>query len=116
MPTYEYACPTHGKFTEIRMMSQRHSSAVCAKCGAVSTYRISAPRVFGDFIPYESPASGKWIEGKRQRIEDMARTGTRPYEDGEMKDQTRRQAEAEKEADREVDTIVDQTIGELRSN
>jgi putative FmdB family regulatory protein len=116
MPTYEYKCPTHGKFTELRMMSARHDDAKCKKCGTVSPYTISAPRVFGDFVPYESPASGRWIEGKRQRIEDMARTGTRPYEEGEMQDQARRAADAEKEADHEVDVAVDQTIGELRSN
>lgn len=39
-----------------------------------------APQVFGDLPGYESPASGKWIEGRRARREDFKRTGCRPFE------------------------------------
>lgn len=115
MPTYEYRCPRHGKFTEIRVMGRRHEPATCA-CGAPAEYCISAPRVFGDYEGYESPASGRWIDGKRQRIEDFARTGTRPYEDGEMQAAEVRRRDHETEIDRQIDTTVDETIGELRSN
>src|SRR5882757_5802048 len=33
-----------------------------------------------DLPGYESPASGKWIEGRKARREDMKRTGSRPWE------------------------------------
>lgn len=59
--------------------------------------RQLAPQVFGDLPGYESPASGKWIEGRRARREDFKRTNTRPYEGREaeqrMVEQQRQYAE-----------------------
>lgn len=117
MPLYEYICKAHGVFEGYAPMADSSLPRACARCGeaAPRTFR-TPPRVFGDFEPYESPASGQWIEGRKARREDFARTGTRPYELGEWKTNVLRQAEAEKQADAEIDTLVDQTIGELRSN
>lgn len=39
-----------------------------------------APQVFGDLPGYQSPVSGKWIEGRRARREDFKRTNCRPFE------------------------------------
>lgn len=39
-----------------------------------------APRVQGDLPGYESPVSGKWIEGRKARREDFKRTNTREWE------------------------------------
>ena len=33
-----------------------------------------------DIPGYESPVTGKWIEGRKARREDLRRTGSRPYE------------------------------------
>lgn len=117
MPLYEYFCPAHGVFEGYAPMSASSELRACATCGVPSarTFR-TPPRVFGDFEGYESPASGKWIEGRRARAEDFARTGTRPYELGEWKTNVLRAAQAEKQADAEIDESVEQTIGELRSN
>jgi putative FmdB family regulatory protein len=116
MPTYEYLCAEHGRFTEIRLMSRRHDLAACPVCERVAVYCISAPRVFGDFEGYESPASGRWVEGKRQRLEDFKRTGTRAYEGGEREAAEVRRKDEEKQADARVDQCVDEAVGELRSN
>ena len=34
----------------------------------------------GEIEPYQSPASGKWISNRRERRDDLARTGCVPYE------------------------------------
>jgi len=49
----------------------------------VSLHRPSeplAPAVWDDLPPYESPIDGKLVDGRRQRREDLLRSGCRPYE------------------------------------
>jgi hypothetical protein len=41
---------------------------------------IVAPAVAPDIPGYESPVTGKWIDGKSARREDLRRSGCRPYE------------------------------------
>lgn len=117
MPLYEYKCPEHGVFDTYGMMATSGDPAPCPGCGQLSPKHFSsAPRVFGDYPGYVSPASGKWIEGRKARERDFAETGTRPYEIGEWKTNVRRQEEAAKELDNSVDEAVERTIGELRAN
>ncbi len=117
MPLYEYKCAEHGFFDGYAAMVDSARPGVCPVCRADSPKIIrSAPRVFGDFEPYESPASGKWIEGRRQRLEDMKQTNCREWEPGEHKDQERIRKERIELVDRQVDEAVDRTVGELRSN
>jgi hypothetical protein len=42
--------------------------------------RRVVPHVSGDLPAYQSPASGKWVDGRRARREDLKRTGCRPWE------------------------------------
>lgn len=67
-----------------------------------------APAVFGDIEPYESPASGKMINGRAQRREDFKATGTRPYEgrEQEAKEAARRAAYEEARYDQKLDEAV----------
>jgi hypothetical protein len=60
-----------------------------------------APAVFGDLPGYESPVTGKWIEGRRARREDLKRTGCRPYEgrEQEAKEAAKVQAERARQTD-----------------
>lgn len=93
-------------------MAERHGESTCPSCQAVAPYAISAPRVFCDFPAYISPASGNLIEGKRQRLEDFARTGTRPYESGERQEAEKARSRNEKALDQQIDKAVEQTIAE----
>ena len=114
MPVYEYACEKGHVTTELRSVEGRLREAVCSRCGLVATKAIiSAPRVFGDFEGYESPASGRWVEGKRQRREDFARTGTRAYEDGERQAAERNRRDLERKQDAWIDETVERTAAEL---
>lgn len=113
MPVYEYQCPAGHVTEEYRSVESRSTDALC-RCGAYAQKVIlHAPRVFGDYEGYESPASGRWIEGRRAREEDLRATGCRPYEAGETEDLVRRQATAERALDKSVDEAVDQTLREM---
>lgn len=115
MPIYEYRCEKHGKFTGWAIVPERHDPQACPACGQASPYTISAPRVFSDYSGYISPATGEWVEGKKARVNDLAKSGCRPYEEGEVQDQQRRAAAAEREMDKQVDEIVDQAFVEMKN-
>ena len=44
---------------------------------------VSMPRVQSDYEAYYSPASGKMVEGRAARRDDLARTGCRPLDPSE---------------------------------
>lgn len=113
MPVYEYMCPEGHVNEALRTVSERDRVPECY-CGHMTRKVIlSAPRVFSDYEGYESPASGKWISGRRQRLEDLKRTQCRPYEEGERQEFERRQAATEKELDKTVDEVVDRSMEAL---
>lgn len=59
-----------------------------------------APAVFADLPGYESPVTGKWVEGRAQRREDLRRTGCRPYEEGERELSIKTRKEDERRSDK----------------
>jgi hypothetical protein len=65
----------------------------------------STPAVFGDLPGYESPVTGKWVEGRRARREDLKRSGCRPYEGREQ--EAKEAARVQAENDRKVDQLAD---------
>jgi hypothetical protein len=54
-----------------------------------------------DLPGYESPVTGKWVEGRKARREDLLRTGCRPYEgrEQEQKEAAKVQAANERQLD-----------------
>lgn len=79
MPFYSYHC-THcdGMQDAYRHVSCRNDAPVC--CEQATERVIVAPAVATDLPGYESPTTGKWIEGRAARREDLRRSGCRPYE------------------------------------
>lgn len=120
MPCYDYICPSCGVFDGYAPMAQSSAPGRCPKCGQLGNkVFLHPPRVFGDtmdFPEYESPATGKWIAGRRQAREDLLRSGCHLYEPGEKEDNARRLAAKAVEVDRQVDEAVERAVGELRSN
>jgi len=119
MPLYDYICHQHGAFDGYADMAHSSEPSRCPLCNAPSPKVIlHAPRVFGDYEGFESPATGKWIEGRRARRDDMERSGCREWDglESEMKVSASRKKQAEIEVDEQIDEAVDRTIGELRSN
>lgn len=113
MPVYEYKCDCGIIFERLLPVAAYLEPQFCTCGNRGQKVILHAPRVFGDYAGYESPASGKWVEGRRQRAEDLARTGCRPYEDGEREEAARTVAADEKKLDKKVDSIVEQTMTEM---
>jgi hypothetical protein len=110
MPVYEYLCPNGHIFERLLPVSQYLEKQFCSCGDAGQKVILHAPKVFGDYPGYVSPASGQWVEGRRARQEDLKRTGCRPYEDGERERAMKIQQEEEVALDRKVDQIVEQTL------
>lgn len=64
-----------------------------------------APMVVPDIPDYVSPVTGKLVSGRRQRRDDLARTGSRPWEglQQERKEAVRRSAHDEQRRDAKLD-------------
>lgn len=113
MPVYEYRCPRGHQFERILPIREYLDPQDCA-CGQVATKVIlHAPKVFGDFEGYESPATGKWIAGRTARRQDLAESGCRPYEEGMKQDAERYRATEDARLDKFTDAVVEQTLAEI---
>lgn len=51
---------------------------------------VQAPQVMRDIKPYRSPIDGRWIDGKRERREDLKRNGCREVDPGEWSGEYRK--------------------------
>ena len=113
MPIYEYMCPEGHVVNEYRTVDERERVPECY-CGHLTKKVIlSPPRVFSDYEGYESPVSGKWISGRRARVEDLKQTGCRPYEAGERQEFERRRVAVDRELDKTVDEVVERSMESL---
>ena len=63
-----------------------------------------------DLPGYQSPVTGLWVEGRRQRREDLKRTGSRPWEglDQEKKEAARH----EQYKDQKLDASLTKSVSE----
>jgi len=115
MPLYDYRCSRGHTFDGFSTIAARHDLRLCT-CGEPAELVIlHAPRVWGEIPGYESPIDGRWIEGRRARAEDLARSGSRPWEgyEQESKEMHRRQKENEDKLDQLVDTAVETTLTDM---
>lgn len=64
---------------------------------------------------YQSPVTGKWIDTPAQRRDDLARTGSRPWEGmaQEKQEAERRQAYQDAELDKTIERGVEQALKAL---
>lgn len=100
MPFYMYHCSRCDKVEDAyRHISERHNGPEC--CHQQMSMVIVAPQVAPDLPGYESPVTGKWIEGRSARREDLRRTGCRPYEgrESEQREHDRQRQYSEQKSD-----------------
>ncbi len=62
----------------------------------------TAPTVIGDTPGYLSQATGRWVEGRAQRREDLAVSGCRPFEGAQIEQQEAARNRAYNEAARDA--------------
>ncbi len=76
---------------------------------------ISLATVQGDIPGYESPTTGKWIEGRAARREDLKRSNARPYEGFavEKREADKRKAEREAKSDAKLEKVIRSTFHQL---
>lgn len=74
---------------------------------------VSAPAVHGDYPGYVSPASGKWVEGRKAHLEDLKATGCRIFEPGERQQEIQKAKDREEALGKQIDQAVEQTAAQL---
>ncbi len=114
MPMYEWVCDTCGcREDGFRAVAERHDAPACH--GRAMSIVIGAPAVQADLPGYQSPTTGRWIEGRAARRDDLARSHARPYEgfEAEKREAERRTAEIETRADRKLDAAVRESYHSL---
>jgi hypothetical protein len=93
-------------------------SSEAGKLVEVPTTYSQPPRahyVIPDTPDYVSPVSGLVVSGRKQRRNDLARTGSRPWEGmtQERKEAARRTAYAEQKSEANLDRAVRETYYQL---
>jgi hypothetical protein len=111
LPFYSYHCKrcdaAHDAYKHI---SERHDGPMC--CEEQAQLCILPPAVQPDLPGYESPVTGKWVEGRKSRREDLRASGCRPYEDpaDERKEAARQRAYNEQRQDKALQETLMKTF------
>jgi hypothetical protein len=86
----------------------RYVNGVLTEIPWNSRASAAAPFVWDDLPAYESPIDGKPVDGRRQRRNDLARSGCRPYEgrEQEVKEANKVKAEQDRQLDRLADKMA----------
>lgn len=114
MPLYSYVCKSCGNSEERYLkISQYDSSVECSVCSHVLEKLVDAARVSVDYEGYECPITGKWIEGKKEHRENLARHGKRVLEKGEREDLQKERQREEEELDRKIDEDIERQVSKL---
>lgn len=115
MPTYTYECNNCKTFITKFSTMREHSNTVWCLCGEVANQVILSPPMM--IIPqdcyYESPIDGRPITNRKQRIEDMARSGCVEYDPGIRQDIDRNLKESETKLDKAIETTVEKEIDSM---
>jgi hypothetical protein len=113
MPLYRYACGECGaERDEFRLVDERHDAPACH--GPMSIV-ICPAAVQADLPGYQSPTTGRWIEGRAARRDDLKRSGARPWEgfDQEKKEAQKRLAEREAKSDAKLEKVIRESFHQL---
>jgi len=115
MPLYDAMCQTCGKVLEYYQSAANcHDTPMC--CGQKSQKAIlTAPFGIVDIPAYVSPTSGKWINSRRERNEDMKASDARPWEglEAEKKEAARQKAYLEQKEDAALTKAAETAFAQL---
>lgn len=115
MPTYTFYCLQCGAEQTIYCKIENRDKAQACGCGGSLKRMLDAPLIHADLPGYQSPVTGKWIDGRKAREDDLKRTGSRPYEglEQELKEANRHNAYREAKEDAVLEQAIGETIGAL---
>lgn len=115
MPIYEYLCESHGKFERYLPFSEYDKPQNC-ECGEPAKKLISLPTVFvSSDVCYDSPIDGRPITSRKQRVEDMARSGCVEYDPGVKQDRERFIEKSQKQLESKIDQTIESEIEKMPS-
>jgi predicted nucleic acid-binding Zn ribbon protein len=112
MPLYTFRCECGHKDAVFRKIDERNQAP--DHCGKPMQRVIEAPTVQADLPGYQSPIDGRWVEGKRARIEDLKRSGCRPWEG--METERREAVKRAEEADRDFEKKTEAALYDTYNN
>ena len=105
---YEAQCEKCGRVEEyVRSAKECYDTPEC--CGQkMQKVILTAPYGVVDIPAYQSPITGRWINSRRERIEDLKRNDCRPWEgkEQETKEAARRAAYDEQKQDAALEKSV----------
>ena len=90
----------------------KHKLALDEKVANISNPNKPHGRMY-DLPSYQSPITGKWIDGRVARKNDLASSGCVEYDPGMKSEQDRRFAQEDAALDKKVDEHVEKTIYEM---
>ena len=112
-PVYEYLCQNDHEFERYLPMFEYQTLQFC-DCGAPARKLISKPNVFvSPDICYDSPIDGRPITSKKQRLEDMARSGCVEYDPGIKQDRERFLEKSQKQLESKIDQTIENEIEKM---
>jgi hypothetical protein len=115
VPIYEAVCHRCGKYQDYYQTAANcRVTPVC--CGeSAEKVILSAPMGIVDIPAYVSPVSGKLINSRKQRVEDLKETGSRPWEgmEQEQKEADRQKAYREAEEDKKLTVAAETALAQL---
>ena len=115
MPVYEARCEECGTVKDYyRSVDLCHVTPFC--CGFQMTKVIlSAPYGVVDIPAYQSPVTGKWINSRKERTEDLKRNNSRPWEgmEQEQKEADRQRAYQEAKEDAKLEQCISETLSAM---
>ncbi len=83
MPFYDFKCRCGKVESAYKTVAERNDEPPVCHDEPMRRVLVLPPFVRGDYQGYVSPASGKWVEGKKAHIDDLARSDCRILEQGE---------------------------------
>ncbi len=114
MPLYDYKCATCGRGEERMLkLADLEQTQSCRHCGFAMNRQLSAPMIVADYAGYESPVTGKWIEGRKAHQEELKRTGCRIFEPGEKEAFERSRKADDEKLDQAIEASADEFIAKL---
>jgi putative FmdB family regulatory protein len=105
VPIYAYRCQACAYETDVFKSVALLDRLEECPCGLPMARQVTAAMVRPDLPGYDCPITGKWVEGRRQHEENLARHGCRILEPGET---SQRQATARRE-EAELDNKIEET-------
>lgn len=115
MPLYAYECISGHYTEEFRSLANHTRTIECPRCGGFADQIIHAPILVTAQAEcrYDSPVTGEPITTWAQRRNDLAKTGSIPY-DPEMRTDQQQKAKAEEAAiDKSIDRHVEASIEKM---